>query len=477
MGKEAEVSVLDGGMIVAEIAIRPAASLVQSQRWDAEFFSPSVTVLMGRLAQRGSDPLGNFVRSAERGLAPAYDGSGSVPVARTANVRELEFSDVRQEYVTESFFGSAPHGHIDPNDLVVTSTGVGTLGRVFCNIGAGTYFADGHLTILKPKKSADVCYLAAVLQSRIGQMQFERWQRGSSGQIEIYPGDICSVLVPRLPVDLRKRISSLWRSAVESVQKSRSLYPEAEQELLDRLGWQKVSDHASELYFVEPYAEAIRAGRVDAERFQPRYRRLRKLLRVQGAKRIGEFCATPRRGVQPLFVPDGDVWVLPSKAIRARGVLLDDEGRTTMEFWKLPENERAHVRTGDVLLNCTGVGTLGRASFYLDGAPAVADNHVAVLKSDSSVCDFVYLSLFLNSPAGLWQSEMFQTGSSGQLEIYPQHIEDILVFLPRNKNGSIDTAWQRKLADKVTGASRAKQDAQAMLERAKKLVEDFVADG
>jgi hypothetical protein len=69
---------------------------------------------------------------------------------------------------------------------------------------------------------------------------------------------------------------------------------------------------------------------------------------------------------------------------------------------------------------------------------------------------------------------MFQTGSSGQLEIYPQHIQKILVFVPRNKDGSIDLSWQHKLAEKVTGASRAKQEARAKLSQAKKLVEDYI---
>ena len=72
---------------------------------------------------------------------------------------------------------------------------------------------------------------------------------------------------------------------------------------------------------------------------------------------------------------------------------------------------------------------------------------------------------------------MFQTGSSGQLEIYPQHIQEILIYLPRNRDGSIDLAWQKKLADKVIGASQAKQQAQEKLAQAKKLVEEAIESG
>ena len=50
------------------------------------------------------------------------------------------------------------------------------------------------------------------------------------------------------------------------------------------------------------------------------------------------------------------------------------------------------------------------------------------------------------------------------------------MFLPRDKKGSIDMAWQWKLADKVIGASTAKQEAQAKLSEAKpkRLVETAI---
>lgn len=69
---------------------------------------------------------------------------------------------------------------------------------------------------------------------------------------------------------------------------------------------------------------------------------------------------------------------------------------------------------------------------------------------------------------------MFQTGSSGQLEIYPQHIQDMLVYLPKTKAGKTDLAWQQRLADKVLAAARAKIEARTKLEEAKKLVESAV---
>jgi type I restriction enzyme M protein len=459
---------------MAEFSVISGSEISGAARWDAEFFSPTPINLVATLHRLGCQPLGDFIAKAQRGLAPAYDVTGLVPVIRTVNVREIEFSDARQEYVTQDFFDATPKGKIGHLDIAVTSTGVGTLGRVFCNLGTQDLFADGHITVLTPKQNVNYAYLTTVLQSSVGQIQFEQWQRGSSGQIEIYPDDILQIMIPRLSTSVQSEIASLWRAAVDLVQRARTFYPEAEQELLERMGWSALQKAKPELYFVERATTMTSAARADAEHYQPKYRRLREHLNKLGAMRVGNFCSLPNRGVQPLFVPDGEVFVLASKAIRPQGVAPDDDARTSKDFWLEPANEKARVKFGDVLLNSTGVGTLGRASFYLDDTPAVADNHVAILRPNESICLPVYLSLFLNSPAGIAQSEMFQTGSSGQLEIYPQHIQEISVFLPRNKNGSIDLAWQKKLADKVIGASTAKQEAQAKLAEAKGMVEKAV---
>jgi hypothetical protein len=83
-----------------------------------------------------------------------------------------------------------------------------------------------------------------------------------------------------------------------------------------------------------------------------------------------------------------------------------------------------------------------------------------------------YLSLFLNSPAGLAQSEQFQTGSSGQLEIYPEHIQEFLIYIPCDSNGVIDMTWQKQLVDQIQVAASARDEARERLDKAKRMVED-----
>jgi hypothetical protein len=83
----------------------------------------------------------------------------------------------------------------------------------------------------------------------------------------------------------------------------------------------------------------------------------------------------------------------------------------------------------------------------------------------------VYLALFLNSPAGRAQSEQAQTGSSGQIEIYPTHITKFLVMLPRQRNGAVDIGWQRQIVAKIDDAVAGRAASAAKVDHAKLLVD------
>lgn len=323
---------------------------------------------------------------------------------------------------------------------------------------------------MRPKQDADGAWLLPFLLSDPVQTVLQ-WSQTGSNHPRFESKTLLDLPIPDTVVRQRLTLAASLSTAIADFERSRSYYEEAEQELLQRLSWEQEIDKSDDLFFFMQFARIANDARIDAEHFQPKFYRLRERLKSLHSTRIGDFCEPPSRGVQPMFVADGDVWVLASKAIRPQGVVLDEDGRTSLEFWEAPASEKGRVRPGDVLLNSTGVGTLGRASYYIDGAPALADNHVSLLRPDQSICLPVYLSLFLNTKAGLWQSEMYQTGSSGQLEIYPHHIEDILVFLPRDRNGSVDLPWQRMLVDKVLAARLVKQETRDKLLAAKSLIE------
>jgi type I restriction enzyme, S subunit len=298
--------------------------------------------------------------------------------------------------------------------------------------------------------------------------------RGSVQQGVILP-DLRKLPVPNFSDRLVDKVEAAVFKARYAAQQAVTLYPEAEVELLDRLGWAQLAKQPRELSYNADFSALVTAGRSDAEFYQPHCRRLRDRIQQAGGKMISEFCPQPRRGVQPEFAEHGTVLALDSKSVRPHGVEPGVE-RITQAFYDSDSAANGRVRPGDVLLNSTGRGTIGRAAWYQLVVPALCDNHVAILRPDPKVCHPGYLALFLNSPAGLTQSEQFQTGSSGQLEIYPQHIQRFLIYLPRTKAGAIDLTWQEKLAAKVETATHARDNAKTKLGEAKRLLEEALTN-
>ena len=81
-------------------------------------------------------------------------------------------------------------------DVLINSTGDGTIGRVAVYNEQFPALVDGHITIVRLKNPKLAWYIAAYLLSKEGQRQIYRYINGSSGQVEIYPQDIARLWVP-----------------------------------------------------------------------------------------------------------------------------------------------------------------------------------------------------------------------------------------------------------------------------------------
>lgn len=210
------------------------------------------------------------------------------------------------------------------------------------------------------------------------------------------------------------------------------------------------------------------------EFFQPHYARLRQQIEEKGALKLGSALKFLDKGAQPDgYESGGEIRVVKSKNVSGRGISWEGCERTTRGVWG--KAVTARLRNEDVVFNATGLGTLGRAEAIRDlPGEALAAVDLLICRTDHTKILPIYLALFLNSPAGLAQSDRAQTGSSGQLHLYPQHLREYQIFVPKNADGSIDLAWQGRLADKVLEASGAKARARQKLDEAKALVENAI---
>jgi type I restriction enzyme M protein len=210
------------------------------------------------------------------------------------------------------------------------------------------------------------------------------------------------------------------------------------------------------------FSDLEQSRRADPEHFYPAFQNL-----VAGLPNsihlvpLGPQLNFCQRGKQPHDTDKG--WpVINSKHVQNNRVVFEDNRSAILNNGNDPQ-----IRYGDILMNGTGRGTLGRVAPYLTENPAIPDNHVTTLRSPT--LDPAYLSFYLNSPAGQLQVEMHQRGTSGQLELYPFDIRKFLVWVaPESFQAEI-----RKLYDQ---AAESERQSRELLEQAKARVEQLIEE-
>jgi len=97
-------------------------------------------------------------------------------------------------------------------------------------------------------------------------------------------------------------------------------------------------------------------------------------------KRLGDVCELLCRGSSPKYLDRGGVCVLNQKCIRDHTVSYD-KARRHDDTEKAVKPER-FVRLGDVLVNSTGTGTLGRVAQLREEPcePTTVDSHVTIVR-------------------------------------------------------------------------------------------------
>ncbi|MBK0023509.1 restriction endonuclease subunit S [Ochrobactrum sp. S46] len=131
-------------------------------------------------------------------------------------------------------------------------------------------------------------------------------------------------------------------------------------------------------------------------------------------KQVGDVTLLLRRGLAPSYSDNG-ILVINQKCIRNRAVSFTAARRH--DAAKRPAKDRL-LEEYDVVVNSTGVGTLGRVATARGlKEAATADSHVTICRADTSKVSKLVLSLFIEGQEAL--IETLGHGSTGQTELSP----------------------------------------------------------
>lgn len=140
---------------------------------------------------------------------------------------------------------------------------------------------------------------------------------------------------------------------------------------------------------------------------------------------VDSVCSELTRGVSPGYseLPD-DLVVLNQKCIRNGRVSLAPARRTVRGKVKSPKL----LRRDDVLVNSTGVGTLGRVARWNSESEATVDSHITIVRFDDSVVDPVCAGFAMLRAQP--EIEAMGEGSTGQTELRRTQLGGLEITLP-----------------------------------------------
>lgn len=263
-------------------------SEIHPDRFDAEYFRKDYKSNLELLETTGETiALGKLFKYINRGSQPLYNKKGTLKALRSVNVGFMNFNETRQEYVTEDFFAINTRGKVQKDDVLITSTGVGTLGRTSIWFKNEKAFCDGHITILRNGK-IDPYFITAFLNSKYGLKQYDQNYRGSSGQIEIYPYDISKFVIPQCLFAHQMEIGNYLREAFELQKKFKAHYDEATDLLEKELNLDNSDLDNSPNKYQSNFQEVILGKRLDPEYYNPRTKTIVERIREMKHTIIGK---------------------------------------------------------------------------------------------------------------------------------------------------------------------------------------------
>jgi hypothetical protein len=435
-----------------------------NRRIDSEFFEGAYIKAETKILQCQTEKLGKLGSFIPGPFGSAfhvqnYDFKSSYRYIRGRDVKPFFLLDDDNRYIPESDFNRLTKYLVLPQDLMISV--VGTLGNVsICTEDDTPAVFSCKSTILRTWK-IDPYYLLAYLNCHYGRMCLLRRQRGAV-QTGLNIEDLRAVPVPRFKEEIENQISSFVQSSHFAAKQAKDSYAQAQQLLKYELGLDSLRFDKPVGYTAQ-FSELELSRRFDSEHYYPAFDNLKDKLpehiQLVPLSSVLTFC---QRGKQPIYSAHG-LPVLNSKHILENKISLEGN-----RYAKPTSVTNLQIQYGDVLINGTGRGTIGRTAPYLVSEhQAIPDNHVTILRS--STLDPAYLSFYLNSLAGKLQVEKYQRGSSGQLELYPFDIRKFQVWdAPQSIQQEI-----RQLYDQATESAR---QSKQLLDQAKSRVEQLIED-
>lgn len=456
-------------MVVASVI--KLSKLQGARRFDADRYNPKYLQLEDRLRSLPNirklrtliaEPVKTGHTPRNRDI---HDDDEKIRFIKTDTLRKGSIDFENADFLPARSL--AARDYLRPKNVIVTIIGAhfDIIGRAAIVLANNPKSAvNQNIAVMTTNgKLLNPFYLMVFLNCRYGREQLWMLSRQTE-QVNLNCREVEEVLVPLFSSRFQQEIERTVKNSSELMEKSKSLYIEAEKHLLEQLGLRDFKAKYK-LIYTDNLSNVFRVHRVDAEYFQPTYDHIEKyLIRKQAAMPIRKInfisVTTGQYAERYVDKEEGRPYI---RGTDIKNGTITTEGLVHISSEDQIENKKA--KEGDVVV--TRVGTIGssaRIPKECEGG-TISDNLIR-LRFEQNKLNSYYLSVFLGSPIGI--SLMIRNGrGSVQQRLNQETLKEVVIPLLSNKT-------QEKIALIVQKSHSARNKAKELLEEAKRKVEQKI---
>ena len=405
-------------------------------------------------------------KTIKRGKSPVYTSKSNVLVfAQKCNTKAGYIELSLAQYLDETKLSKYPEEEfMCDNDIVLNSTGNGTLGRVgiyhSCdNPNGHPIVPDSHVTIIRVNSL--ICVRFAFYLLKYYQPYMEKLGSGSTNQTELSAGIVKALLFPLPPLAEQKRIVAKieellpyidrYEQAWSKLEQLNSRFPEDMKKALlqyaiqGKLVEQRPEEGTGEKLFAQIQAEKqrlIQAGKVKKEKPLPEITEDEKPFDIpEGWKwaRVREIaCLNPKNDLSDEL----EVSFIPM-------ALVDDGYRNNHSFeikkWGDIKKGFTHFADGDIGIAKITPCFQNRKSVIfhdLKNGYGAGTTELSIVRVENNLVSRDYLLWFFKSGYFIENGMKSFTGTAGQQRIHKDYLSMCCIPLP-------PLAEQKRIVEKL----------------------------
>ena len=435
-------------------------------RLDAEHYRKKYQISISKLSNLTTKRLGSLLSIPVcTGHTPSMQNDsfygGSVKFIKTDNVRENKITDFFTDYLSDKGASELKKSNLISGDVITT-----IIGATYDIVGRTAMVTDELLPaninqnialIRCNSNKINPYFLNCYLNTYIGRAMLHYHSRQTE-QVNLNCREVERVLVPIFNNEFQKSIEELYKKSEKIILDSKIAYQTAQNLLLEHLGLKDFNPPVKKVS-IKSFADSFgTSGRLDAEFYQEKYESYLKKIQAypNGCELIRTACKlkdtnyTPKDNQTYRYIELSNI----GNSGEITGTSLDSG-------CNLP---RRKVSKNDVIVSSIE-GSLASCAIVSEQYHHALCSTGFYVVSSEKINSETLLMLFKSEPI----QQLLKQGCSGTILTAINKDEFLNIPLPL-----VDANIQTQIADLIRQSDRLRQESQALLEEAKRKVEQAI---